>query len=174
MNNFVFFAGGTLFATPGIVGLVKNNGKEIKTFSIVVFLSSLLNILATSYGIGGSIVFLVACGITFSCLRNLKVFFTTTLIICLWLIAFLYYQMLVIGTVNGDIFLQYGLSKNYPGSMLVIFNCLWAVWKYLYYRKLPFILPILSTIMAFFLMVVRLLFVWFSLLYSVLFLEGKN
>lgn len=151
MGNIVYFAGGTLFAIPGIIGLFRNNSKEIKTFSIVVFLSSLLNILATSYGIGGSIVFLVVCGITFSCLKNLKVFFTTTLILCLSLIAFLYYQMFVIGTVNGDIFLQYGLSKNYPGSMLVIFNCLWAVWKYLYYRKLPLLLPMLSTVMTFFL-----------------------
>jgi len=151
MTNDVYFAAGTLFATPGIIGLFKNNSKEIKTFTIVVFLSSLLNILATSYGIGGSIVFLVVCGITYSCLKYLKVFFTITLIICLWLIVFLYYQMLVIGTVNGDLFLQYGLSKNYPGSMLVIFNCLWVAWKHLYYHKLPLLLPILSTIMAFFL-----------------------
>lgn len=59
--------------------------------------------------------------------------------------------MFVLGTVNGDIFLQYGLSKNYPGSLLVIFNCLWAVWKSLHYQKMPLILPILSTIMCFFL-----------------------
>lgn len=150
-GNIMYFIGGTIFATPGIIGLFKNNCKEIQTFSIIAFLSSLLNILATSYGIGGSIVFFVVCGITYSCLKNLKVFFTTTLILCLWLIAFLYYEMFVKGTINGDIFLQYGLSKNYPGSILVIFNCLWAVWKYLYYRKFPLILPILSTIMAFFL-----------------------
>jgi hypothetical protein len=80
-----------------------------------------------------------------------KVFFNLVFFICLGLVCFLYYQMLVLETVNGDIFLDYGLSKNYPGSMLVIFNSLWAVWKYLHYKRMPLLLPILSTIMAFFL-----------------------
>ena len=151
MDNMAYFAAGTLFALPGIIGLFTTNCKDLRTFTVVAFAGSLLNMVTTSYGIGGSIVFLVCCGITYSCLKNLKIFFITSLAICLWLIAFLYYQLFVVGTINGDIFLQYGLSKNYPGSLLVIFNCLWAAWKYMYYRKLPILLPILSTVMAFFL-----------------------
>ena len=151
MDSMLCFAAGTFFALPGLVGLFLKNKNDLKTFAILVFIGSLFNILETSYGIGGSIVFLVVSGITYSCLKYLKVFFSTALIIGLWLVAFLYYQLLVLGTVNGDIFLDYGLSKNYPGSMLVIFNCLWAVWKYLRYGHLPLVFPILSTVMAYFL-----------------------
>lgn len=151
MDNMLYFAAGTFFATPGVIGLFSKNKSDLKTFTILVFVGSVLNIIATSYGVGGSIVFLVVCGITYSCLKNLKVFFTTSLILGIWLVVFLYYQLLIIGTVNGDIFLDYGLSRNYPGSMLVIFNCLWAVWKYLRYGRLPLFFPILSTVMAFFL-----------------------
>lgn len=151
MDSMLYFAAGTFFALPGIVGLFSKNKNDLKIFTILVFIGSLFNILATSYGIGGSIVFLVVCGITYSCLKNLKVFFMTSLVICIWLVAFLYYQLIILGTVNGDIFIDYGLSKNYPGSLLVIFNCLWAVWKYTYYNKMPLVLPILSTVMAFFL-----------------------
>ena len=151
MDRTAFFVGGTFFAIPGIYGLFSTNNNDLKVFTIAVFIGSLLNMLTTSYGIGGSVIFLTVCGIAFLCLKHLKVFFSLSLIICLWLVAFLYYQMLVLGTVNGDIFLDYGLSRNYPGSMLFIFNSLWAVWKYLHYRRLPLLLPILSTVMAFFL-----------------------
>ena len=152
MDNTVFFVAGALFAAPGIIGLFKSANKELKTFTILVLVGSLLNNIVTSYGIGGSIVFLVCCGITFSCLKNINEFFNISLLICLGLIGFLYYKFFISGVSNADdIFQQYGLSKNYPGSMLVIFNCLWIVWKYMHYKKMPLLLPIISTIMAFFL-----------------------
>lgn len=150
-DSMAYFAGGTFFALPALKGLISSNGNDLKTFTVLVLIGSIFNMLATSYGVGGSLIFLVNCGITYSCLKELKTFFAISLILCLWLILFLYYQMLVLGTVNGDIFLDYGLSKNYPGSMLVIFNCTWAVWKHLHYKKMPLILPIFSTVMAFFL-----------------------
>lgn len=151
IDNVLFFVAGTFFALPGIISLISSNCGAIKTFAIGVFISSIVDALMTSYGIGGSLVFFVVCGITTSCLSNLKIFFTTSLFLCFWLIAFLYYQLFFNGMVNGDIFLQYGLSKNYPGSLLVIFNCQWAIWKYLHYHKLPLLLPVISTVIAFFL-----------------------
>ena len=151
MESTLFFVGGTFCALPGIIGLLTTECKDIKSFAFVVLAGSLLNMLFTSYGFGGSLIFMVACGITYSSLKRLKIFFNLVFFICLGLVCFLYYQMLVLETVNGDIFLDYGLSKNYPGSMLVIFNSLWAVWKYLHYKRMPLLLPILSTIMAFFL-----------------------
>lgn len=150
-SSSVFFAGGTLCALPSVIDLFKEKGGALKSFTLIVAFGSLLNMVVTSYGFGGTIIFIVNCGITYSCLKHLKVIFPLALVICLWLVAFLYYQMFVEGASPGDIFLEYGLSKNYPGSMLVIFNCLWAVWKYLHYHKMPLVLPILSTIMAFFL-----------------------
>lgn len=148
MSSMAFFVGGTLFAIPGIQGIFSTKCGDLRIFTIIVFLSSLMNMLMTSYGIGGSIIFLATCGITYLCLKDLKTFFTVSLVLFLWLVAFLYYQLIILGTVSGDIFLDYGLSRNYPGSMLVIFNCVWAVWKYLHYHRLPLVLPILSTVMA--------------------------
>lgn len=152
MDNTTYFIGGTVIAIPGMVGLVKNNTGDLKVFTFLVLLGSLLNIVMTSYGIGGSIVFFVCCGITYLCLRNLNVFSAVVLFLCFGILAFLYNQMFIVGVADADvIFQQYGLSKNYPGSLLVIFNCIWAVWKHLHYKRLPLLLPILSTIMAFFL-----------------------
>lgn len=150
-DSMAYFVAGTLFAIPGTIGLFSSKSNSLKIFTVLVLIGSFLNMMTTSYGIGGSLIFLFTCGITFSCLKHLKLFFAISLILCIWLVVFLYYQMLVLGTVNGDIFLDYGLSKNYPGSMLVIFNCLWAAWKHMHYNKMPLLLPILSTIMAFFL-----------------------
>lgn len=152
MDSTVYFVGGTLFAFPGMVGLVKNNSGDLKIFTIIVLVGSLLDIVMTSYGIGGSIVFFVCCGITYLCLKNLNVFAVVVLLLCFGILAFLYNQMFIMGVADADvIFQQYGLSKNYPGSLLVIFNCYWAVWKHLRYKRLPLLLPIISTIMAFFL-----------------------
>ena len=151
MESTLFFITGFLFTIPSIIGFLSSPNTDLKKFCKLILIGSVLDILVTSYGIGGSIVFFLSCCITYSCLHNLKIFFVTSLVLCVWLIAFLYYQMLVLGTVNGDIFLDYGLSKNYPGSLLVIFNSLWAVWKYLHYNKMPLLLPILSTILCFFL-----------------------
>ena len=148
-SRALFFITGTICALPGITDMLRSKNNGFKIFAIFVTIGSVMNLISTSYGVGGTIIFFVCCGITYISFKNLKVFFEVTLILCIWLISFLYYKLIVEGTVNGDIFLDYGLSKNYPGSLLVMFNCLWAFWKHMRYKKLPLLLPLLSTIMCF-------------------------
>lgn len=148
----LFVAVGALLVVPYIIKyIIGGPFYELRMFMYIVFVASILNLLTTDNGIGGSIIFIGSCGITAYCLNNLRKVQFIVLIVGFFLLWYLYKQIFINNVRVDDIFEAYGVSKNYPGCLLVIITCFWGTCKYMHYRVLPFLFPILSVIMAFFL-----------------------
>ncbi len=150
LNNLVII--GFLLLLPYVIKyIIMGELLELKYFLVIVFVASLLNLLTTDNGIGGTVIFVGSCGITAFCINRLKNIQLPIVILLLYILWFLYSQIFIQNIRVDDIFESYGLSKNYPGCLLVMLCCFWGFVKYIYYKELPLLLPIASMIMAYFL-----------------------
>ncbi len=150
-QNILVVLGFLLILPYTIRHVLYGEHKELRTFMIIVLVASVLNLLTTNNGIGGSVIFIGSCGITAFCIDKQRESQFITVGLIAFMLWFLYTRIFIIGMRVDDIFEPYGLSKNYPGCLLVLLCCFWGFLKYNYYKKLPLILPIVSMIMAFFL-----------------------
>lgn len=150
-HNVLVIVGFLLSLPYTIKYVLKGSFVELRGFLLIVFCASLMNLITTDNGIGGSILFIGSCGITAFCINNLKSIQYLLIIVIVYVLWFLYTQIFINGVQVEDILESVHLSKNYPGCLLVMLCCFWGFIKYIHYRKLPLVLPIASTIMAFFL-----------------------
>ena len=150
-QNYLVIAGFLLILPYLIKYVLRGNLVELKNFLIVVTVASILNLLTTDNGIGGTIIFVGSCGITAFCINRLKDIQLLIVLLLFYILWFLYSQIIILNIRVDDIFEPYGLSKNYPGCLLVMLCCFWGFAKYIYFKELPLLLPIVSMIMAYYL-----------------------
>lgn len=144
---------GTIFLIPYFAKYC-TKGKVhplIWNFFIIVIIGSILNLLTTENGIGGSIIFLGTYALAIYSLNNLKTIQWIMMGIGLFLLYFLFIQIFIIGIRVDEIFESVGQSKNYPGCLLVQISCFWGMTKLVNYKSLPFLYPIAAVVFAFFL-----------------------
>lgn len=152
LHSNIYIVAGLVLSLPYTYKLIVGKEfKELSVFLLVVLIASFLNLITTNNGIGGSIIFIGSCSITAFCLKRLEYVQYAVLLLLLFLVWFLFNQIVINQQRVDDIFEQVGLSKNYPGCMLVMLCCFWGFIKYIYHKKLPLLLPIVSMIMAWFL-----------------------
>lgn len=129
---------------------IKRN-KDVLLFFILVFVGSILNLINTHNGIGGTINFIVSISVALFCIENINYSRYFVLFLCLYTIYFIYNNVFVLSENIEKVFDDVGLSKNYPGFIMVACCCYWSSFKYVTNREMSIILPILCTVFAFFL-----------------------
>lgn len=125
--------------------------EAFKGFFICVLVGSFANLLVTQNGIGGTVNFLAAVGLTIYAVNNPRVVGYVALALCIYTLCFVYYNIFYLNTDLNFIYEAAGLSKNYPGYLMVICCCVWGYTKYIRNGQIPLVFPILCTIIAFFL-----------------------
>lgn len=120
-------------------------------FFICVTIGSFLNLITTENGIGGSIIFWGSYALALFTLNNLRLMQYIVLSIGFLLLYFLFFQIFIIGVRVDEIFEAVGLSRNYPGCLLVQISCFWGMAKYINYKVLPLLFPIAAVVFSFFL-----------------------
>lgn len=130
---------------------VITTNKAFSGFFLCVLVGSFANLLTTQNGIGGTVNFLAAVGLTIYALNNPRTIGYVALALCAFTLYFVYYNLFYLGTDINLIYEKAGLSKNYPGYIMVMCCCVWGYTKYIRSGHLPLVLPILCTIIAFFL-----------------------
>lgn len=125
--------------------------KSLLTFTVLVFIGSLLNLFVTLNGIGGTILFLTNICLSLYCLTHIKIAKYVAIIVLCYNFQFLCKNIFIDGTNPNHIYEQIGLSRNYPGMLLILWSCFWGFCKYLTEGKVSIVVPILSFILAFFL-----------------------
>ena len=124
---------------------------EVHVFMFFVFIGSLLNLISTSNGIGGTILFITTFSIALFCLSNLKLAYYISTIVLIYNLLFIS-KKIFIDFVNPEfIYENLGLSRNYPGYLLVVWVCFHSFTKYITKAQVSIILPILSLVVSFFL-----------------------
>ena len=117
----------------------------------MVVVGSILNLLFTQNGIGGTINFIACVGIALYCVNNLKQSGFLAITICIYLMYFVYKAIFVHLIDPNIIFEDLGLSRNYPGFMMVMLISYWGTVKYKCYQSYPLIVPVCALILCFFL-----------------------
>lgn len=115
----------------------------------MVVLGSILNLFVTQNGIGGTINFIACVGIALYCVNNFKPSGFLVVLICIYLMYFVYKAIFIDLIDTNLIFENIGLSRNYPGFMLVIFISYWGFVKYKCYQSYPFFLPVCALLLCF-------------------------
>lgn len=138
---------------PFLMIYVSENGinKSILIFTVLVFVGSLLNLFVTQNGVGGTILFLTNICLSLYCLTHIKIVKYVAIIILCYNFQFLYKNIFIDGINPNYIYEEIGLSRNYPGMLLILWSCFWGFCKYLTEGKVSVVVPILSCVLAFFL-----------------------
>lgn len=144
---------GTLLLVPYFIKYCTRNkvGSNIWRFFIIVVIASVLNLITTENGIGGTIIFFGSFVLAIFALNNLKLVQWVILLIGLFLLYFLYVQIFINNVRVDDVFEDYGQSRNYPGCLLVTISCFWGMCKAINYKSMPLLFPIIAVIFCFFL-----------------------
>lgn len=125
--------------------------KYFSLFFFLVLLGSIFDLFGTQNGIGGTINFIVAVGLTIFCVENVNYSRYMVLALCLYTLYFVYTSIFVLDINPNAVFEDVGVSRNYPGFLMIACCCYWGYFKYIKTGYLPLILPILCTIIAFYL-----------------------
>lgn len=123
----------------------------LRRFFYCVLIGSILNLPFTQNGIGGTLNFIVAIGLMIYAVNNLRITGYAALLLCFYTIFFSFYNIFVLGTDLNLIYEAAGLSKNYPGYVMVMCCCVWGYSKYIRKQEIPLLLPLICTFIAFFL-----------------------
>ena len=137
------------FLICNINGIYKKN-KELYFFFLITIIFSIINIPFSNSGLGGTINFVVCFTMAFYLLKNPIIASNFTIFYCIYIIGFLWFH-LVVG--EEDAYTLYeenlGLSRNFPGFLLVAATSLWCFTKKETQNSLPLLVPILALILVF-------------------------
>lgn len=125
--------------------------RYLLAFFALTFFGSLLNLIGTDNGIGGTLNLVVSIGVALFCIENIKLSRYFILLLCIYFMIFIYKGLFVMELGINEVFEGIGLSKNYPGFIMVACCCYWGMFKYINKKEFPLLLPILCTVLAFFL-----------------------
>ena len=128
----------------------KKNKFFVGFFFLVLF-GSFINLFETQNGIGGTINFVVSITVAFFCIENSRFSRYFILILCLYTLYFLYNNIFVLSVEVNSIYENIGLSKNYPGFLMVVCCCYWGYFKYYHTGEPPLLLPVICSVFSFFL-----------------------
>lgn len=131
--------------------LVIFQNKTLWSFFLCVLIGSIFNLAFTQNGIGGTLNFIVAIGVMLYAINNIRTIGYISVLLCAYTIFLVYNSIFNLGISVNDVYETIGQSKNYPGYLMVICCCVWGFSKYVRTQQLPLILPLFSTIIAFFL-----------------------
>lgn len=153
LNDAIWGLIGTLLVLPYLFHyfLSKSINNTVLMFFILTLTGSILNLINTNNGIGGSIIYVGTFTIALFCIDNLKILRYVGDALWLYLIFFLYKSIFVDLVNPNNIFEDFGLSRNYPGYLLVAFGIFSSFSRYYTVQSLPIVMPILSVVIAFFL-----------------------
>lgn len=119
-------------------------------FGYTVFFS-VLNIPVANSGLGGTINFIVCFTMAIYLLENPRIASNLSFLYCIYIISFLWSRLVVGGDDPNIIYEEnLGLSRNFPGYLLVAATSLWCFTKKEVYNTLPVLVPILAVILVFF------------------------
>ena len=144
---------GFLCVLPFFISYFKKFGspKYIVLFYVATLIGSLANLLTTQNGIGGTILFMTTLPLAIYCLTHLSIIKYVSLIVLIYNLLFISTKIFIEYINPEYIYESIGLSRNYPGYLLVVWTVLWSFTKYVTERKISIILPVLSFILSFFL-----------------------
>ena len=139
--------------TPYLISNVPNvlrRNKKIKIFFILTIIFSLINIPVTGNGFGGTINFIVCFTMAIYLLENPHVAANFSFLYSIYIIGFLWQHMIVIGEDAHALYEEnLGLSRNFPGYLLVASTSLWCFTKKETMGWLPLSIPVLAIILTY-------------------------
>ena len=125
--------------------------KYLMLFFVMGLFGSIINLIGTNNGIGGTINFIVSVGIAIFCIENVNFSRFFVLVLGLYTVYFLYSGLFVNNISFNSLYDDIGMSRNYPGFIMCACCCYWGFFKYIKKQEFTVILPILCTVFAFFL-----------------------
>ena len=125
--------------------------KYLMLFFVMGLFGSIINLIGTNNGIGGTINFIVSVGIAIFCIENVNFSRFFVLVLGLYTVYFLYSGLFVNNISFYSLYDDIGMSRNYPGFIMCACCCYWGFFKYIKKQEFTVILPILCTVFAFFL-----------------------
>lgn len=124
--------------------------KQLSAFFFCTLVFSILNIPFTGSGIGGTINFIVCFTMAIYLLENPKTAVNFSLLFCMYIISFLWLRLVVGGEDPYTLYEEnLGVSRNFPGFLLVAASSFWCFTKKEDLNKLPLAVPILAIILVF-------------------------
>lgn len=133
------------------IGRFYVKGTYVRPFLLLTILGGLLNMPLTGYGIGGLLLTVAMIGLAVFCIDNPKICIYVSLFLLLYTFYFLYKSIFIYNIELNSLYGSLGLSKNYPGFLIVGYTVFYALNKYRVYRRLPLLLPLVGVYFAFWL-----------------------
>lgn len=132
-------------------GRFEMKGTYVKPFLLLTILGGLLNMPLTGYGIGGLLLTVAMVGLAVFCIDNPKICIYVSLFLLLYTFYFLYKSIFLYNIELNEIYSSLGLSKNYPGFLIVGYTVFYGLNKYRVYRRLPLLIPLVGVYFTFWL-----------------------
>ncbi len=149
-NNMLVSSAAILFSMPNYYNIVEGNKYIInKYFFVLIFLmlcGSLLNLLVTNNGVGGTLIIIGVLSISHFISTNIeKIHLHVKLSVILML---LYYYTRIVILKHDPNELYVGMSRNYVGLIIVLFNALYSFSTYILNKKPDLLISVLSLVLT--------------------------
>lgn len=115
------------------------------------FIGSLINLLVTDNGIGGSLIVLATISLGHYCLHNYDKVEIHIFFIVLYFIIYIVYGLQSVDFVANNIYKDQGLSRNHPGFMLILWIAFYSFVRKVQGKKYIITIPIVAAIIGVFL-----------------------
>ena len=126
-----------------------------KSYAIIMlvcfFVGSILNLLSTKNGIGGSLVLLGSFSVGLYCIYNLDKLRWFVFFVLVFNLVFIIRGLIETNGNANQIYEESGLSRNHPGFLLVLWISFYSYILKLSNKKFDIILPIIVVVVSFFL-----------------------
>lgn len=143
---------GTMLAMPNMIRSLTTRGIDalLLLFMGLILLGSLLNLMVTINGIGGSVVVIGNFALTVYCIHHLHSLKYHALLVFLVASIYILYSILYLGQEPNEIFEYMGLSRNHGGLVLVVWACFYCYIVYSKEDKISIIIPLIGLFAAYF------------------------
>ena len=128
---------------------LKHENTAFAFLAIFLIIGSLLNLLVSNNGIGGTLVIIGVLYMSRFIIENVRKMTPHILIFLIVYMSFIAYRMFIIGADPNEIYES--MSRNYIGLIIVLLNSLYSFLLYIDKRRPPLLIPTISMVMVFFL-----------------------
>ena len=108
------------------------------------FFGSIINLLVTDNGLGGSLIIIATISLGHYCLHNLEKIEIHVLIVVLYFIIYIVYGLQSVDFVANNIYEEQGLSRNHPGFMLILWIAFYSFVRKVQGKRYLITIPIIA------------------------------
>jgi len=153
INSSLVQALGFILAIPYLFRYISHN--KINYWLLLLLLSltfgSLINLLNTRNGIGGTLVVITTLSLSLFCLDNLRQMRFHIFMVLLYTLIFLATNIFIFKTDPNEIYLLQGYSRNHGGFLLILWVSFYGFVQYIMKSRVVLFWPLLAFFLSFFL-----------------------